>query len=48
MLELLDTEYLSPRLYRGRPFHADEPNRVVRPHTKTVNKVARDENTGPA
>lgn len=48
VLELLDTEYLSPRLYRGRSFHADEPYGVVRSHTKTVNKVARDQNPGSA
>lgn len=48
VLELLDAEYLAASLYRGRPFHTDEPYSVVRPHTKTVNQVARYQDAGSA
>lgn len=48
VLEFLNANDLPARLYGGRPLHADESYCVVCSHTKTVNEVACDQNTGSA
>jgi len=48
MLEFLNANYLPARLYCGGTLHANKSNGIVRPYTKTVNKVARYQNAGSA
>lgn len=48
VLEFLNAKYLPACLYSGRAFHADKSYSIVCPHTKTVNKVTRDQNASSA
>lgn len=48
VLEFLNANYLPACLYGGGTLHADKSNGIVRPYTKTVNKVARYQNAGTA